>query len=58
MGNINTKTNANKNESLSIKSRPSDIHSVKQLVDDIALQYILTMNFESLTKLYKKVQAS
>ena len=27
------------------------IQSVKQLVDDVAIQYILSMNFESLTKL-------
>jgi hypothetical protein len=48
MGNMNTKTN--KNETV----LNPEIHTTKQLVDDVALKYILTMNFESLTKMHQK----
>ena len=54
MGNIKSKPNTDNDKTLSSSITSDNIQSVKQLVDDIALHYILTMNFESLTKLYQK----
>ena len=47
MGNGNSKTSQN-------DTNTNTIHTIKQLVDDVALKYILTMNFESFAKLQER----
>ena len=49
MGNINTKLNKT-----NISQNEINNMSIKQLIDEEAIHYILTMNFDSLTKMYQK----